>query len=654
MARTKRWTPLSLAQRFDAPEDYTGEFGWVVGYSADAAFLNDAVERFSRRTLGGRAFEGKVRLALILDPGNPQIPPADVPGILHLPLKAEGKPFRLLHAKVALLGFRHEAEQAKWRMRVIVSTGNWTRQTLEESLDLAWVIDIDSQELVGKFSDELKLRCADFQAAWECIDYLRAFFDIRALNMASDPIAGWMASVPLRKSWPKPRFFDNRNHSLLEQLPEMVKRHGSDTARNHISMGSGFYESSTTGDVPSVPGKIVDQLHKHALLTNSAEVRIFVERYACQAVASAAKAIHEKQWWICSAGLPEQVFGRQQRSLHAKFLFSANYRDGSNNCNSAWIYIGSGNLTGPGFANVMSAKGGNLEAGVVFAPPGLEWYHRKGIQPEALVSNILPVQWETSIEDITALIAGGDMLERHDRFLAPPVAWIDWKADDDTCGWLSIPDECDAGPFDVLHGDTPCQRNENGFRWPGEQPRQVELRWLEGEHPCHATVPVRDEYGLLATARLPRIEIADAWPQLANFPMPPDDEDIPGDDQNRGSGSSDNTATYGSGGNANYPIRHMMEFLENIADKQTAINEADWASWLSRLEQTLFQMSDCAVLNEFRELGLNPLSPLLEPAFRPTFAETGTSEAGRKYEDVLARTERKWGVVDRLKLGAAA
>src|SRR5690606_22438652 len=119
----------------------------------------------------------------------------------------------------------------------------------------------------------------------------------------------------------------------------------------------------------------------------------------------------------------------------------------------------------------------------------------------------------------------------------------------------------------------------------------------------------------------PGIEIADAWLQLASFPMPPEDEDTTEDDEEGVRRTSNNTAPQARGESANYPIRRMMELVENIADKQTAISEVDWTSWLCRLEQTLNQMSDCGVLNEFRKLALNPLAPLLEPSFRPSFAE---------------------------------
>jgi hypothetical protein len=88
-------------------------------------------------------------------------------------------------------------------------------------------------------------------------------------------------------------------------------------------------------------------------------------------VAGAVGAIGEAGWSVRPAAAMEAVFGRHaRRSLHAKFLFSARERSNSAACGGAWVYLGSGNLTGPGFASPMSAHGGNLEAGVIFAPGG--------------------------------------------------------------------------------------------------------------------------------------------------------------------------------------------------------------------------------------------------------------------------------------------
>ena len=158
------YKPLSLAQNFDAPDDFVGCFGWLCGYSADAGFLDDAVERFVRQTRAQRAYNGRILLAVMLGPGNQQLPPIDAPGVLHLPFKGASMPWLLLHAKVAILGFRHVSDPRKWQLRLIVSTGNWTRETLEDSLDLAWRVDFRSEEL--RVTDHaIGQTCADLRAA---------------------------------------------------------------------------------------------------------------------------------------------------------------------------------------------------------------------------------------------------------------------------------------------------------------------------------------------------------------------------------------------------------------------------------------------------------------------------------------------------------
>ena len=88
--------PDSLAQLFKPPELHWGVFGWLCGYAADASFLEDALERFSGLTQAQRAHQGRILLAVMLDPGNPQISPAEAPGALHLPVKVAKLPFALL------------------------------------------------------------------------------------------------------------------------------------------------------------------------------------------------------------------------------------------------------------------------------------------------------------------------------------------------------------------------------------------------------------------------------------------------------------------------------------------------------------------------------------------------------------------------------
>src|ERR1700712_328127 len=104
----QHYKPFSLAQYFSPFEDldsdssgeYRGCFAWLCGYSADAAFLNDAIERFVGHTKAQREYTGRIAIALMLAPGNPQIRPSEAPGVIHLPiLNDKVRPFTLLHAK---------------------------------------------------------------------------------------------------------------------------------------------------------------------------------------------------------------------------------------------------------------------------------------------------------------------------------------------------------------------------------------------------------------------------------------------------------------------------------------------------------------------------------------------------------------------------
>ena len=163
--------PLSLAAYFVPPADCVGEFGVLTGYSADHHFLNDALEKFTQNLKWQRAFEGSASIALMLDQNHQQISPVDCPGLIHLATKAEvKKEFKLLHAKVGLLLFKNKNSDQKI-VRLIVSTGNWTRQTLEDSLDLVWSIDYD----VKKASDNQVE--TDIATAFEFINYILGFFN---------------------------------------------------------------------------------------------------------------------------------------------------------------------------------------------------------------------------------------------------------------------------------------------------------------------------------------------------------------------------------------------------------------------------------------------------------------------------------------------
>ena len=70
------------------------------------------------------------------------------------------------------------------------------------------------------------------------------------------------------------------------------------------------------------------------------------------------------------------------------------------------------------------------------------------------------------------------------------------------------------------------------------------------------------------------------------------------------------------------------------------------------MRRALARIADSPVVDYFRTLGLNPLSPLRGEAFRPDFAEADDSPEGAMYAALLARVEEKWGVAALQVIGA--
>ncbi len=660
--RKDDFRPPSLAQHFDPPEGFKGCFAWLCGYSADESFLDDAATRFMGRTRDQRANEGSLGMALMLDPRHRELSLTGIPGVKHLALKGVKAPFRLLHAKVAILGFQHSSEELQWHLRLIVSTGNWSRQTLEESLDLVFRVDLNDRELKAR-GKEVAQACADLRAAWDLLHWLRGHFDTRLLDIPAQQTPGIQSAQSRLEDWIReatgygqrtaPRFFDNRNQSLLGQLPALLERHKQSASRNYLAMGSGFYEGSESEQqVPGVLSKIVSTFQAKQLLTQKPEVDVFVNPLACQAVAGAWKVIHDAGWKVRTAGQPE--YFAKPRALHAKFLFSANHQRNSSYCNNAWLYMGSGNLTAPGFTNKMSVAGGNLEAGVVHFPESLSWKEEHGVPSDKAVTNLLPLQWKTDVEDEgMQLVEGGERPESEGIYCAAPVAYFRWRAEEEM-GWL-LPNEHPGCEFELLDGEgKACSRTEeNGFVWLSARPREVKLRWRVEDLLQQAMVPVVDEFGRIAATVLPRMEIEEAWIQLANFPAPTEEEELEPDAYQ----SDPMTGPDQKKGNHRpgiYPVRQLMQLVENIAARQTTIARLDWAMWCTRLEQCLTQAKESAGVAEFLKLGINPLSPLWHRPFRPEFAEDGNSPEGTHYEKVLARVEKAWNVSELAPLGDEA
>lgn len=643
----------SLLAHFSPPDKYVGTFGWIIGFSADAAFLNEAAAIFTKESDPKRRHAGRVRLGVLLDAGAPQIPPERTPGVLHCLPKSRSLPWRLLHAKIALLGFRAE-ESDDWVVRLIVSTGNWTRQTLEESLDLAWVIEGTNTDKSGA---DVRQNWLDLRAAHTLLAFVRQHFAVRLpedKKRQSDMAAleRWLEAGPAPKRG-TPRFFDSRTGSLLESLPGLIAAHAGEGARNHLSLGSGFFEGGERNVLPRVPLAIVNDLQENGLLTRTAKIYLIVDPDACQGIASAKQAIMNAGWKIIPSET-HKIFGHHYRKQHSKFILGGNFRNNSARFLNPWVYIGSGNLTPAGFRNKMSPSSGNLEAGVIFAPETL-CRHSEGAEncEGRAIGDCFPINWNGSVE-LSNLRSGAPAPERPEQPIAPPVPWLDWIAHD-TGGVLRFPDDMSADDMvladglDVLGRDEqPIKRKGGDFHWPDAEPAQVQVQWPDDDGTLlTAFVPVRDPDGRIAGGPLPPLGVKEVIAILSAFPNLPDSDEEPDDqDDERDAGGRDKIGQSrrptSDHPEAHLPIRTIMELVERIASSQTRCQLRDWDRWLDRLGSTLGQMSDTPALHAFTALDLDPLEPLRAAPFRPHFAEDGTTPEGQAYEAVLNSVARRW------------
>jgi hypothetical protein len=634
--------PASLSQYFEAPEGYVGEFGWVCGYSADSSFMNTALERFTGQAESQRAWEGKVKLVLMLDAGNKQITTSQVPGLIHLPVSKQNRNYRLMHAKVAILQFRKGEE---WAVRLVVSTGNWTRQTVEESLDLAWSETVYRKDVE---SDSVVQLAADIAAASELLNELLKDYSMSLLKI-NDYIKNTYAAFNEKlnlltsKGTGTPRFVHTLSESLLSQLPRSIKEHAGSSKRNVITIGSGFYETVNDGSkVPKAISDIVDALQNEGLLTGEPYKEIFVNPDSCQGVANSYQELIDSNFLIYKSIAPESIFGENSsRTLHAKFLLGYNYRIDSSKLNNAWIYLGSGNITNPGFLR-RAGSGGNIEAGIIDRLDGCVSNGNEGIS----ITDLLPIQWEETLNDASCLFAGAKMEERKDQFLPCPCEYVNFELNKRV---LTFPEYCDDIVLEILDPITnePLERVNECYLWRNDDvPRDVTILWGSNDNESRI-IPVVDSLGRIAATELPELKLADAWLQLSSFPVPPDDlGDTVDSTSEDGLGSKSKNSKFTEEIVDVYPIRKMMETIENIADKQTKLSEADWGLWCERLKQTLIQAKGASIVEQFRSWELNPLSALYEVPFRPCYAEDNSSVNGKLYEGVLNAVSQEWGVIN--------
>lgn len=444
----------SLLTLFAPPEGFICDFGMLCGFTASRGVLDRIARAFSGD--GSRP-----RLAAFIHPTADAV--TDLPGVSWMHFRSQ--PFRLLHAKVALLGFRAEEDYA---LRLVISTGNWTAEPLTTSIDMFW---FDEFVIGGR---DLQL-AADIRAANGLFDWLRKQCDDGLLRQTfdgtrpDDSFQGAIAALP--ESPRRPRFIDTRAATMRSQVVERLTR----SSKQHLVIGSGFYEMNDAEEGESLIESLHTELVRSRRLAKDATLDLVLNPDNCQGVHGQAGRLMETMWTLRPPGscYPEHT----KAKLHAKYLFLAKSR-GSGDIGPAQMYIGSANFSRMGFESYADDRG-NLEAGIIIVPdPKLSWRRNARNSIRAM----LPGNFEDSVDDADLL--AGDPFEAPSEPSPPPaVTFVEWGDDR-----LSAPDDYDE-VVEIIRVDEapvvlPCA-------WPAPPPAFVAL------HPTGWKVPVRADGALV-------------------------------------------------------------------------------------------------------------------------------------------------------------
>ena len=599
-------TQTSLLDLFLPPKGYFGDFGMLCGFTASRQVLDRLRRNFSGET-------ARPVLAAFIHPTVAAV--SDLPGVAWIWISPDeaARGYRLLHAKVAILGFRQEGGDG-YVIRLVTTTGNWTEDPLGSSIDLFWSVDVPTTQ-----ASDAQVR-ADLHAVWSLFGWLRDRADTSLIDKTYDEnlpdalLASQIAAIPITDR--TPRFIDSRTEALM---PQIVRRMSSGRKHNRLFIGSGYFEGTHAGQT-TVPDQVCRALLSTGALTKQAACDIVLNPDSCQGLTEKAAGLKADGWTLRLPVSTHHAAG--DAKLHAKFVLLAT-DDGKAKC-QGHLYLGSGNMTSPGLLRP-AGSAGNLEAGIVLdLPKGLEWRTNNA----NAINRYLPIGG-TECPDISKLAVGQAFERPEEPEVLPEVAYLIWDNDH-----LRAPDDRTIAirKHEGTIVQTPCS-------WPGPAPMTVTT------YPDGWRLPVVAD-GVLVTPRRKDMTVDDLLANLGRFPAPEvsdtDDETEngdPGDGHTQVSTANDAPSPVPV---TIYPLRRMMRLLVRLSEVQARVDPRDWPRWCRELQSDLKAITEQeeTMLNYFRTARVNPLPALADERMRPAEADADRLAA------TLAAVSRAWGLAD--------
>ena len=653
MARNRK----TLSDLFAPPvEGLLGIHALLCAYSADADFLIQALDKFTGVGRSSRLARGSVDATLALDPEHAVFEAQMLPGLCQLyPRPPESRPwrFRRMHAKVALLAFGKCRAGEPTHYRMVVSTGNWTTTSARHLIELAWYADVPAESKDAPDLRDLHACATFFENLLGCYQANPALtiraMDIVRLCLARGKGAGSKSVVRFSSNFPVRT--GERPQSLLRRLVAAAMEDGS--ARNLLVCGSGFYEKDAgTDQAPEVIGLLSDALRKKGLLTANPETVVVLNPEFGGQVARHVKDASNPSMAIYRPKDPVGGERSPRTKLHAKFCYIGKLR--SRGITSGLLYLGSGNLTFPGFVqhpepadHVGGNHGGpgNIEAGV-FIRTNVEQGSAR-IETWAKLQRLLPIGSRLKPGDVEVGSENDEELEEMQKPSkpAPPIMAFTLGHDNSlTVLWSSEPTADEAVEVDIPDRGTvtvPFESNQVPLD------AAIAVQWLtvrangvEWRVPC-----------LCPTGEYPRcasrtVTFANWLDELDDFPgswNDPAADNPDGDDGDEAAGGSRGPAgppdcSLETSADRNFPAHTAALLVESIARQNGEVAEDRREDYLAHLRRALLHGLPPGYLEEWRALKVNFLTPLLSrEGFAPDWKDLGS------YDQFVNNVIDAWG-----------
>jgi len=366
---------IDLFKKKGDGEQWHGDSGYICTYTADKEVLKDVVDAFNNDEKDSNV------LHLIIGSGVEKFDDK-VGHILTLGLKPEyQETMRTMHAKVCLLKFKNK-DSNKICYRLVVTTGNLTKNSLMNDWDLYWYNDLIINSTALNTRGSTKER-ANLWAAKDFFEKLLQYYpetfvaDSKKNDFDFNEFCKELEVIPRSRNLPQ--FIHSiEEEKLIAQIirkASYLKNKVKTSSYPYLIVGSGSYGKkkgeeniphSLIQTVQEIQNKVFNKRLNSCYVAYSHMLKTAVDDKAkdCKGRRNVKTISSGIDFLICP--VPEDQETRKSKNLHAKFIFGSFKGpckpESRTNFEGNFLYLGSGNISSKGLG--LNGCPQNIEAGV--------------------------------------------------------------------------------------------------------------------------------------------------------------------------------------------------------------------------------------------------------------------------------------------------